>query len=100
MEAADPRLGDDYAAREVQLVLKLGLHCSHPLASARPTMRRVVQCLDGDMVFPENEVMPMNFSFSMATLMKDQQLELDAVACELSSASSAGTMSSTLSGGR
>ena len=63
-------------------------------------MRRVVQCLDGDMVFPENEVMPMNFSFSMATLMKDQQLELDAVACELSSASSAGTMSSTLSGGR
>jgi serine/threonine protein kinase len=100
MEAADPRLGNDYAAREVQLVLKLGLHCSHPLASARPSMRRVVQCLDGDMVFPENEVMHINFSFSMATLMKDQQIELNAAACELSSASSAGTMSSTLSGGR
>jgi serine/threonine protein kinase len=31
-EAADPRLGNDYADGEVQLVLKLGLHCSHPLA--------------------------------------------------------------------
>ncbi|CAL4921850.1 unnamed protein product [Urochloa decumbens] len=100
MEAADPRLGtNDYAGEEVELVLKLGLLCSHPLASARPSMRRVVQCLDGDMAFPERQAMHMAMDFSTTTLIKDQG-DPDAVECESSSASSVGTMSSTLSGGR
>ncbi|KAL6648421.1 hypothetical protein ACP70R_012645 [Stipagrostis hirtigluma subsp. patula] len=98
MEAADPRLGDGYAGEEVELVLKLGLLCSHPVASARPSMRRVVQCLDGDMVFPERQA--MHASYGMATLVKDQGVDADAVAYEVSSSSSVATMSSTLSGGR
>ncbi|OEL36763.1 L-type lectin-domain containing receptor kinase IV.2 [Dichanthelium oligosanthes] len=78
MEAADPKLGNDYAD-EVELVLKLGLLCSHPLASARPSMRRVVQCLDGDMAFPEHQATHMNFSTT--TLVKDQGHGQDAVEC-------------------
>ncbi|XP_034570979.1 L-type lectin-domain containing receptor kinase SIT2 [Setaria viridis] len=81
MEAADPRLGNDYALEEVELVLKFGLLCSHPLASARPSMRRVVQCLDGDMAFPEDH-QSMRTNFSMTTLMEDQGLDPDAVECE------------------
>jgi hypothetical protein len=96
VEAADPRLGNDYAEEEAELVLKLGLLCSHPLASARPSMRRVVQRLDGDMAFPEEHT-----NFSMTTTMKEQGLDPDAMECEESSlASSVGTMSSALSGGR
>jgi hypothetical protein len=64
-------------------------------------MRRVVQCLDSDVISPENnEVMHVNFSYGVSALMKDQEHALDAVACELSSASSAGIMSSTMSEGR
>jgi len=32
----------------VELVLKLGLLCSNPMAVARPNMRQVVQFLEGD----------------------------------------------------
>jgi hypothetical protein len=53
METADPRLGDGYVREEVELVLNLGLLCRLPLASARPSMRQVVQCLDGGMVLRE-----------------------------------------------
>lgn len=50
--AMDPRL-QDYAAGEAELVLKLGLLCSHPLPAARPGMRLVMQYLDGDLPLPE-----------------------------------------------
>ncbi|KAE8717323.1 L-type lectin-domain containing receptor kinase IV.2 [Hibiscus syriacus] len=53
LEAKDPNLGSDYAAEEVELVLKLGLLCSHSEPEARPTMRQVVQFLQGDISFPE-----------------------------------------------
>ncbi|KAH1090141.1 hypothetical protein J1N35_017398 [Gossypium stocksii] len=53
MEAKDPNLGSDYEAEEVELVLKLGLLCSHSEPEARPTMRQVLQFLEGDVPFPE-----------------------------------------------
>ncbi|GMI71291.1 receptor lectin kinase, L-type lectin receptor kinase IV.1 [Hibiscus trionum] len=53
LEAKDPNLGSDYVAEEVGLVLKLGLLCSHSEPEARPTMRQVVQFLEGDIPFPE-----------------------------------------------
>ncbi|CAN6335097.1 unnamed protein product [Urochloa humidicola] len=52
VDAMDSRL-QDYAAREAELVLKLGLLCSHPLPTARPGMRLVMQYLDGDLPVPE-----------------------------------------------
>ncbi|XP_058109533.1 L-type lectin-domain containing receptor kinase SIT2-like [Magnolia sinica] len=53
VEAADSNLGGDYVVEEMEVVLKLGLLCSHPLATVRPTMRRVVGFLDGNDLMPE-----------------------------------------------
>ncbi|CAL9166600.1 unnamed protein product, partial [Musa hybrid cultivar] len=58
----DPRLGEDYAVEEVELVLKLGLRCSHPLPTARPSMRQVVRYLEGHA--PLAELSPTYLSFS------------------------------------
>ncbi|XP_059463470.1 L-type lectin-domain containing receptor kinase IV.1-like [Corylus avellana] len=51
--ARDPNLGADYVAEEVELVLKLGLLCSHSEPAARPSMRQVVQFLEGGIPLPE-----------------------------------------------
>lgn len=53
LQASDPNLGGDYVPEEVALVLKLGLTCSHSEPVARPSMRQVIQYLEGDMVLPE-----------------------------------------------
>ncbi|XP_030925353.1 L-type lectin-domain containing receptor kinase IV.1-like [Quercus lobata] len=53
MEARDPNYGTSYVAEELELVLKLGLMCSHSEAAARPSMRQVVQYLEGDVPFPD-----------------------------------------------
>ncbi|XXG54510.1 hypothetical protein AAC387_Pa03g2371 [Persea americana] len=52
VEATDVRLGNEYAKEEMELVLKLGLLCLHPTASTRPSMRQVIQFLDGDCPLP------------------------------------------------
>jgi hypothetical protein len=44
--------GDHYEKEEAELVLKLGLLCSHPWPIARPCMRLVVQYLQGDAPLP------------------------------------------------
>ena len=61
--ASDPRLEGNYIAEEMELVLKLGLLCSNPMPAARPSMRQVMQYLDGDATLPE---IPHNFP-SMGT---------------------------------
>jgi len=59
----DPRLKDDYNIDEACLVLKLGLLCSHPFVSARPTMRQVMQYLEGDTAIPE--ITSTHFTFTV-----------------------------------
>ncbi|CAO1948849.1 unnamed protein product [Urochloa humidicola] len=49
----DPRLGEEYVMEEAELVLKLGLLCSHPSPAGRPSMRLIMQYLCGDMPFSE-----------------------------------------------
>ncbi|XP_059647092.1 L-type lectin-domain containing receptor kinase IV.1-like [Cornus florida] len=53
LRAVDPKLGTNYVPEEVELVLKLGLQCSHSEPVVRPTMRQVVQHLEGDIPLPE-----------------------------------------------
>ncbi|KAA8549306.1 hypothetical protein F0562_000990 [Nyssa sinensis] len=53
LETSDPRLGGVYVAEEMELVLKLGVLCSHPDPAARPNMRQVIQYLDGDATLPD-----------------------------------------------
>ncbi|MQL70462.1 hypothetical protein Taro_002747 [Colocasia esculenta] len=63
VEAADPRLKDREYAVEVILVLTLALHCSNPVPTARPSMRQVMQILEGDAPLPQLPVNYMNASF-------------------------------------
>ncbi|CAN6330160.1 unnamed protein product [Urochloa humidicola] len=51
IDAIDSRL-DDYVEEETELVLKLGLLCSHPSPNARPRMRLVMQYLERDASLP------------------------------------------------
>ncbi|WOL09287.1 hypothetical protein Cni_G18040 [Canna indica] len=46
--ASDPKLGEEFVAEEMELVLKLGLLCSHPNAMARPSIKQAAQLLEGD----------------------------------------------------
>ncbi|KAJ6408966.1 hypothetical protein OIU84_008629 [Salix udensis] len=49
----DPRLEGNYVEEEMELVLKLGLLCTHRTPSARPSMRQAVQYLDGNATLPD-----------------------------------------------
>nr|GMD51151.1 L-type lectin-domain containing receptor kinase IV.1-like [Ipomoea batatas] len=53
LQAMDPNLGNGYEKSEVEMVLKLGLLCTHSESRARPSMRRVVQYLGGGLELPE-----------------------------------------------
>ncbi|XP_022761179.1 L-type lectin-domain containing receptor kinase V.9-like [Durio zibethinus] len=53
LDTVDSKLENRYVAQEVELVLKLGLLCSHPCAAARPSMSSVVQYLDGIAQLPD-----------------------------------------------
>ncbi|KAK4432252.1 putative L-type lectin-domain containing receptor kinase VI.1 [Sesamum alatum] len=59
-EAIDAKLNSMYVTEEMELVLGLGLLCSHPKPEARPTMREVMKYLNGD------EMLPMFDKLSLA----------------------------------
>ncbi|XP_060202473.1 lectin-domain containing receptor kinase VI.3-like [Lycium barbarum] len=53
IDAVDPRLKNSgYVDKEVNMVLGLGLICSHPRPESRPTMRQVMRYLSGDESLP------------------------------------------------
>ncbi|XP_048325071.2 L-type lectin-domain containing receptor kinase SIT1-like [Ziziphus jujuba] len=53
LDASDPKLDGNYSAEEMELVLKLGLFCSQSMPAMRPSMRQVMQYLDGSASLPE-----------------------------------------------
>ncbi|KAI8560565.1 hypothetical protein RHMOL_Rhmol04G0267500 [Rhododendron molle] len=57
LRTVDAKLGSEYVGEEVELVLKLGLLCSHSEPVARPNMRQVVEYLEGDIPLPELKLM-------------------------------------------
>ncbi|KAL4378708.1 hypothetical protein GQ457_02G039470 [Hibiscus cannabinus] len=54
LAAVDGRLEKKFVVQEAELVLKLGLLCSHPVAAARPSMSSVISYLDGVAALPDN----------------------------------------------
>ncbi|KAJ4704368.1 putative Kinase [Melia azedarach] len=52
LDVVDPNLGSSYVVEEMELVLGLGLICSHQKAEARPTVRQVLRYLNGDELLP------------------------------------------------
>ncbi|ESQ38996.1 hypothetical protein EUTSA_v10001352mg [Eutrema salsugineum] len=54
LEAANERLRQEHNREQFELVLKLGVLCSHQVAAIRPDMSKVVQILNGDLQLPDN----------------------------------------------
>ncbi|CAL5076972.1 unnamed protein product [Urochloa decumbens] len=95
-ETVDSRLQGNYNVDEVQMVLTLGLMCSHPFPGERPPMRQVMQYLDGDAPLPE--LTPANMS--LLSLMQNQ-LSFDQSVLQYPwSVTSMGTMTAGISVGR
>ncbi|KAH7665047.1 Non-specific serine/threonine protein kinase protein [Dioscorea alata] len=53
LASSDGRLDKHYVLEEMELVLKLGLLCCHPMPTSRPSMRQAMQYLIGDAPLPE-----------------------------------------------
>ncbi|VAI55632.1 unnamed protein product [Triticum turgidum subsp. durum] len=96
VEAADPKLQHKYNSDEVCLILKIGLLCSHPSPSARPTMQQVLQYLDGELPLPE--MTRSTLSFNLLALR--ERKELHSMSSPFSSTSMTVGTISDLSGGR
>nr|CAD1839607.1 unnamed protein product [Ananas comosus var. bracteatus] len=93
LDTVDAGLEGEYAREEAEMVLKLGLMCLHPHAAARPSIRLVVQYLEGRA--PLLEPSPAYLGFTKLSLPHNVGFD-DYVASYPSSVPSA----STLSGGR
>ncbi|THU46832.1 hypothetical protein C4D60_Mb09t09040 [Musa balbisiana] len=87
----DPRLGDEYVVEEVELVLKLGLLCSHPLPAGRPSMRQVVEYLQGEAALPE--LSPTYLSFSVLAMLHNEGFDDDIMSYPSSMATSSAAIS-------
>ncbi|KAG0591263.1 hypothetical protein M758_1G157700 [Ceratodon purpureus] len=53
LSVVDPLLSERFDVEQMYIVLKLGLLCSHPDPSFRPSMRQVVQVMAGDADVPD-----------------------------------------------
>ncbi|CAK9185342.1 unnamed protein product [Ilex paraguariensis] len=54
LKTADPKLNNDFEVEEMELVLKVGLLCSHPLPAIRPSISQVLMYLKSHASMPEN----------------------------------------------
>ncbi|GJN10345.1 hypothetical protein PR202_ga28432 [Eleusine coracana subsp. coracana] len=96
IETVDTRLDGNFNMDEACLLLKLGLLCSHPFTNARPSMRLVIQYLNGDVPLPDATLMDPNFR--ILAMMESEGSDLAIMPYE-HLMTSVGTIS-VLSGGR
>ncbi|KAL3715994.1 hypothetical protein ACJRO7_007714 [Eucalyptus globulus] len=94
LEARDPRLGAEFVEEEMELVLKLGLICSHFDPLMRPSMRQILQYLEGDLPMPEL----LSMGLSSSGLLFAHRKGFDDLAKAFTQSSS--VVESHLSGGR
>ncbi|XP_042483776.1 L-type lectin-domain containing receptor kinase SIT2-like [Macadamia integrifolia] len=69
LDIADPKLGMDYTVQEMEVVLKLGLLCSHSIPTARPHMRQVVSYLEGEVPLSEVTLLSLSTTTNDRTLV-------------------------------
>ncbi|KAI3881845.1 hypothetical protein MKX03_019177 [Papaver bracteatum] len=65
-ETADPSFGSEYVAVDIELVMKLGLLCTHTNSDFRPTMRQVVQYLNGDAALLQTDLWVLDTSDTLS----------------------------------
>ncbi|KAL5711398.1 L-type lectin-domain containing receptor kinase VIII.1 [Ranunculus cassubicifolius] len=73
LEVADPRLEGAFDIEEMRRILLVGLICSHPDPTVRPTMRVVVQMLIGEAEVPIVPRSKPSLSFSTSHLLLSLQ---------------------------
>ncbi|KAJ0476610.1 putative protein kinase RLK-Pelle-L-LEC family [Helianthus annuus] len=73
LAAADGRLCGEFEEGEMRRVLLVGLVCSHPDPAVRPTMRSVVQMLEGEAEVPVVPRAKPSLSFSTSDLLLNLQ---------------------------
>ncbi|CAM8910444.1 unnamed protein product [Rhodiola kirilowii] len=73
LAAADGKLGGEFDEEEMRKVLLVGLACSHPDPSVRPTMRAVVQMLVGESHVPIVPRSRPSLNFSTSHLLLSLQ---------------------------
>ena len=104
LAAIDPKLGPNFVAEEVEVVMKLGLICSHSKPSGRPSMRQVVQYLEGDIPLPNSTLVGLcssGLTFPSAEGFDDVAMSYpSSIDNAFSYPSSSVAESSLLSGGR
>ncbi|XP_027118663.1 L-type lectin-domain containing receptor kinase IV.1-like [Coffea arabica] len=62
LQAVDQKLGAEYVKEEAELVLKLGLLCSHSEPNLRPSMRQFLLYLEGSVALPDLSSLAMRGS--------------------------------------
>ncbi|KAJ7561231.1 hypothetical protein O6H91_03G019900 [Diphasiastrum complanatum] len=65
LKIVDPKLGGEFDVDQMACLLRVGLLCSHPDPSARPTMRLVRQVLSGDASLPALPVRQPEMHYSL-----------------------------------
>ncbi|KAM7257691.1 hypothetical protein ACFE04_013432 [Oxalis oulophora] len=65
LDVVDPRLEGSYVVEEVKLILELGLLCTHCIPDFRPSMRQVIQYLDGNITL--SDIQPDNSGIDILT---------------------------------
>ncbi|KAM3392412.1 hypothetical protein ACQJBY_013514 [Aegilops geniculata] len=79
LDTVDPRLGGEFNADEVTIVLKLGLLCTYPSSNARPIMRKVMQYLDHSQ--PPPDLSPTYISYIMMAQMQNEGFDSRDMPC-------------------
>ncbi|RZC50424.1 hypothetical protein C5167_018865 [Papaver somniferum] len=90
LQTSDPNVVNQYVKEEMEMVLKLGLLCSHDDPKARPSMKQVLQYLEGDMPLPENELWALYHDVSTiaTSTIEGESYSPDSVSVCISNASS------------
>ncbi|KAH7665049.1 Non-specific serine/threonine protein kinase protein [Dioscorea alata] len=96
LACTDGRLDKQYVVEEMELVLKLGLLCCHPMPTSRPSMRQAMKYLNGDSPLPE--FTPFSLSADMLVSHLDEGFDNHKLSCQSSEAEA--TTVSLLSGAR
>ncbi|XP_042486334.1 L-type lectin-domain containing receptor kinase IV.1-like [Macadamia integrifolia] len=100
LDTADPNLGRDYNVQEMELVLKLGLLCSHSIPNARPYMRQVVRYLEGEVPLSEVTLLGLSTTTNYRTSTSSGDVSGQCTSLGSGITRSSSVAESILSGGR
>jgi serine/threonine protein kinase len=100
IDAADPKLNSAFVVKEMELVLGLGLLCSHRKPKARPTMRQVTRYLNWEDKLPVIDDLGSPDSLRGSTKFKEVSVSSNTITGSYPSSSIGYMTSSSMDAGR